>query len=171
MPISFKTEYDRKTMTAMARALRKTVRSPRSRRSHRAGWLLAAVAPGLAVWQAAGGHRLQCGVTVLAAAALAVALLWEDRINGYVARRRLLPGTERATATFNEEEFVSHTEVGTTVFRYEKVEAVAESTDYFFLLYDAGHAQAYAKAGISGGTVEEFRALIEGATGKKIVQV
>lgn len=171
MTISFWTEYDQKTMTAVARALRKTVRGARSRRSHRVGWPLAVVGLGLAAWRATGGQWLRCGITMLAEAALIAALLGEDAINGYFACRRLLPGAERATATFNETEFTSDTEVGRTVFRYDKIEALAESADYFLLIYDASHAQAYDKTSISGGTAEDFRALIEGATGKKIVQV
>ena len=40
MEFTTTTDYDMKTLTAMARALRKTVRKKRSRRAHIFGWIV-----------------------------------------------------------------------------------------------------------------------------------
>lgn len=40
MEFTTTTDYDMKTLTAMARALRKTVRKKRSRRTHIFGWIV-----------------------------------------------------------------------------------------------------------------------------------
>lgn len=44
MEFQFETRYDQKGLTALARALRKTIRKKRSRRSHIFGWCIVALA-------------------------------------------------------------------------------------------------------------------------------
>ena len=44
MEFQFETRYDQKGLTAMARALRKTIRKKSSRRSHIFGWCIVALA-------------------------------------------------------------------------------------------------------------------------------
>ena len=43
MKFTFETEYNTKTMSVMAKALRKTIRKKHSRRSHIFGWIVSAL--------------------------------------------------------------------------------------------------------------------------------
>ena len=49
MEFTFETSYNQKALTTMARALRKTVRKKRSRRSHILGWIVMIMGAFLAV--------------------------------------------------------------------------------------------------------------------------
>ena len=101
MEFVFETDYDRKAMTAMAKGLRKTVRKKHSRRSHIFGWIV--IALGLLLsWPSSDVNRGDV-VTWIAMAVLLLALVFEDRLNGAIARKRMLPGTDKTVATFSEE--------------------------------------------------------------------
>ena len=160
-------------LTAMARALRKTLRQKKSRRSHISGWIIA-VLGGLLVFKTgmdSTGISFQMVITGLAVLLIVVVLIWEDAINGYVAGKRALPGTENVITVFNEEGFVSTTDIGKTEWRYEKINAVAETSDFFFFIFSANHAQVYDKNAVSGGSVDEFRGFIEEKTEKRVQKV
>ena len=49
--------------------------------------------------------------------------LFEDRLNAWFARKRLLPGTEHAAATFEEDGYVSATGVTESRFSYAQIVA------------------------------------------------
>ena len=165
MEFTFETEYNAKTMTVMARALRKTVRKKHSRRSHIFGWIVTVLGLLLAVKNFAFDFRTV--VTLIAVAAILIALIFEDRINGSAAKKRLLPGTEKAVSVFTEEGFTSETDVGKTEWNYDKILVIAETADFFVFIFSASHAQLYDKRSLQGGTVDEFRRFIEAATGKQ----
>ena len=154
-------------MAFMARALRKTIRKKHSRRSHFVGWtavllsLLLLLFKGFAL-------DLRTAVTSTAALAILIALLFEDRINGYAAKKRLLPGTEKAVTVFSEDGFASTTDVGRSEWNYDKIRMIAESADFFVFIFSTNHAQLYDKRNLQGGTPEEFRRFIEAATGKQV---
>lgn len=169
MSFTIETRYNAKTMACMARVLRKTVRKKHSRRSHLFGWLVVAFGLLLAVPDAALDFRTV--LTVAAVALVLIALLLEDRINGYVARRRMLPGTETAVTVFTESGFVSTTGIGRTEWKYDAIRLVAETDGFFVFVFDASHAQLYDKAHLEGGTVEEFRRFLQSVTGKPVESV
>lgn len=172
MEFSFETEYNQKSMTVMSQGLRKTIRGKKSRRSHIFGWIIVAASFLVFLLSCVGGgaFRLEVRqiVTLFFTILLAVVLIWEDAINGFVARKRLLPGTEKAKTVFKEEEFVSRTAIGTSTFQYDRIKEIAESGDYFIFVFSISHGQIYDKRHMTGGTAEEFRAFIEKATGKKV---
>ncbi len=163
MSFTFETHYDAKTMAVMARALRKTVRKKRSRRSHLFGWL--AVAFGVLMLVTDDGLNLRTALTAAAVALILVALLLEDRLNGHVAQKRMLPGTETAVTVFEEGGFVSTTQVGRTEWKYDAIRLIAETPDFFVFVFDASHAQLYDKAHLEGGSAEEFRRFLQSVTG------
>ena len=176
MQYSFETVYDQKALTVMARCLRKTLRRVRSRRSHLFGWIVAALALLLSFTSGDGGFTVTAKAvfTWLVAAVIVLTLLFEDRINGYFAKKRLLKGTERAVALFdsgNEESFSSETSVGRSEFAYGKILAVAETAEYFVFVFSENHAQIYAKSNLTGGTAEEFRRFIEERTNRPVTAV
>lgn len=169
MGIQFETDYNMETLTAMAKGLRKTVRRKRSRRVH----IFAAVVLVLGILTilatVAGGEPLGASgvVTLLALLVVILATVFEDRF----ARKRLLPGTEHAAATFEEDGYVSATGVTESRFSYAQIVAVAETARYFVFALSSHHTQAYDKRTIRGGSVEDFRAFIAEKTGKLVENI
>lgn len=170
MEFRFETQYTAKTMAVMARALRKTIRKKRSRRSHIFGWVVFALGV-LLVLVNGFALNFRTVITLVAAAVILFALLFEDRINGYVASKQLLPGMEKAVTVFSEGGFTSTTDVGTTEWKYDKIAMLAETAGFFVFIFSASHAQLYDKQHLQGGTAEEFRHFIEQQTGKLVQQI
>ena len=102
---------------------------------------------------------------------MGVVLIWEDSINGYLARKRLLPGTEASTAVFGTDGYASASEFGKSEWGYDKIVAIAETKEYFVFVFSISHAQVYDKASLTGGTLEEFREFIQRKTEKEIAEV
>ena len=115
---TFETEYNAKSLSVMAKALRKTIRKKHSRRSHIFGWIIAV----LALLLIGKNFTFDMRTTVTAAAVFTVvsALLFEDRLNGYFAMQRMLAGTEKAVTVFSENSFLIS-------IRANKMYAIAES--------------------------------------------
>ena len=173
MEFRFETAYDQKALTAMARAIRKTARKKRSRRSHVFGVIVIVLA--ILLTLPLGGKvfvlNFKTVITWLAAAILFFTLIFEDSINGYTAKKRMLPGLNKAPVTFREDGYHSETEIGNTDFKYGTILLIAETAEYFVFVFSQNHAQIYNKKSKIGGTVEEFRAFIKNATGKEIQNV
>lgn len=172
MQYSFATNYDARALTAMAKCLRKTVRQKHSKRSHRLGWLVVILAllPTLLGGQLDGRKVIMLVVGLI----VVLALVFEDRLNGFVARSRMLKGTESATALFdteNPECFFSETAVGKSEFFYSSIVALAETDRYFVFVFSKNHAQVYDKSGLTGGTAGQFREFIAERTGKPVIPV
>ena len=173
MEFRFETKYDQKGLTALARALRRTIRKKRSRRSHIFGWCIVAL---VILLTAAQGmldepwkfrDTLTLGVGVI----LIVILLTEDQVNAFFAKKNMLPGTSVAKSVFSEESYTSVTDTAVSEFHYGAVEQVCETEDYFVLLFSQQHGQIYDKATLSGGTAGDFRAFITEKTGKPVVSI
>ena len=176
MQYTFTTTYDKKALTAMAKCLRKTVRRKRSRRSHALGWAAVALAVLVTAMPAEEPVAVDGRIllTWAVVAVMLLAMLFEDRLNGFIGGLRMLKGTEAAAAVFDTEQpdgFTSETAVGKSEFFYSSITALAETEDYFVFLYGANHAQVYAKSSLQGGTAEEFRAFLESVTGKPFAAV
>jgi hypothetical protein len=170
MEFTFDTVYDQTAVTAKAHGLRKTSRKKHSRRSHVVGWMVIVLV--LLLTLPRNGEPLVIeGRTILTWAVgviLLVTLLFEDKINAWFARRRMMKGTDRAVSTFTEGGYCSETAAGKTEWRYENIAHLAEDANYFIFLFDQRYAQVYAKQGMGGGTVEEFRDFIARMTGKEL---
>ena len=176
MQYTFQTDYNQKSLPVMAKCIRKTARAKRSKRSHIFGWIVVALALLLSFSSGDEGFTItfRTVITWIAAAVILIVLLFEDKINGYVARKRMLKGTERATSIFDTERpdmFISETEVGKSEFSYDKIAMIAETDRYFVFVFSANHAQVYDKNNLSGGTVNAFREFITERTEKTVVKV
>lgn len=173
MEFYVETAYTSKTLTAMAHALRKTLRKKRSRISHIVGWILIALLLLLII--PIGEERFTLDfrtmVNLVVLAVLLVTLLFEDRINGYVALRRMPKGMDYSKVTFSEEEFYAITGVGETRWNYSAISAIAETKGYMVFMLNQTFGQAYDLSQLSGGTVEEFRVFLQEKTGKPVQQV
>lgn len=173
MEFRFETNYDQRGLTAMARALRKTIRKKRSRRSHIFGWSIV----GLAVLLIAVERLLDEPWTLrdtlncAAGGIVVLILLTEDSVNAFFAKRKMLPGTSSARSVFGEESYTSTTEAAATEFRYEAIQQVCETADYFVILFSHRHGQIYDKATLRGGTAGEFRDFIAERTGKPVAYI
>lgn len=161
----FETDYDISALSAMARALRKTVRKKQNNRTHIFGWTVAVL--GIFVTVMLGVNV----VTLTAIIILVLFLLFEDRVNGYLAKKRVLPGTEHCRTQFYPDRFLSITKIGKTEFRYDRIKYVAEDQGYFVFVLSNNHAQAYDKKHLSGGNAGEFRRFMEERTGQKVIPV
>ena len=170
MEFKNETTYNQKAVTAMAKALRKTIRKKRSKRSHIFGWIVMVLALLLSFIPGEEGFQItfKTIVTWLITLILFLVLIWEDWLNGYIARRRLLPGTEKVTTCFDEEGYYSESEFGKSEWKYEKIERIAELKGYFVFIFNMSHAQVYSKRHLKGGSVDEFRGFIEEMTGKRV---
>ncbi len=173
MEYTFETTYNQKAMTTMARTLRKTVRKKHSRRSHILGWIVTILALLLVlpIGEREFVFDFRTIITWVAIIMIVVTLLFEDHINGYIATKRMLPGTAVAVCTFGEEGYVSETKAGKTEWKYENIETIAETKEYFVFLFGKNHAQVYQKSSLQGGNAAEFRKLIIEKTGKEIQSV
>ena len=98
-------------------------------------------------------------------------LLFQDRFNGMIACKNTLAGTKDYHIVFGEESYTVITEVTTSTFRYELIDALAESQDYIILLMKKRYAQPLDKRTLTGGTVEEFKRFLEEKTGKTFRRV
>ena len=162
---SFETDYDMNTFISMARALRMTVRKRHSKRSHIFGW--GVVVLGIA-FIFLGDVRV---LHITAIAAIALALIFEDRLNGWVAMRRMLKGMEKAKSDFYEDRYVSAADIGTTEWHYDKIKAIAEDKDYFIFLFSESHTQVYDKRKMTGGTGADFRNFIMKKAGLNVQRI
>ena len=173
MEFTFETIYNQEAVTAMAKALRQTVRKKHSRRSHIWGWIIIVVAVLLTL--PLGEEKFVVDfktiITWIATVAILIVLLFEDQINGYVARKRMLAGTDRATSVFNEEGYSSISDMGKTEWHYANIQLLAETGRYFVFIFDKSHAQVYDKNNISGGTPDEFRSFISEKTSKEVERI
>ena len=67
---------------------------------------------------------------------------------------------------FGEDSYTVVTAATTSTFRYELIDALAESQDYIILLMKKRYVQPLDKRTLTGGTVEEFKRFLEEKTGK-----
>ena len=168
MEFVFVTDYDLRGLAAMARGLRKTVRKRHSRRTR----IFGAIVLLLGLLLSWPGETIDARniLTWAVLAIMVLVMIFEDRINGFFSRKRMIPGTEHARSVFTEENFRSETEVGTTEWKYDKVTAMAETKEHFVFLYGKNHAQIHDKRTLTGGTVDQFRTFLEEKTGKTVTK-
>ena len=163
MEFCFETEYTPKAMAVMAKALRRTVRKKRSRRSRAFGAVVCVL--GIVLVLSASEFNFKVIMTLLAVLAILLTLIFEDRLNGYIAYKRMLPGMDRSRVCFREDGYRSETPVGTSEFSYSTIRGLAEHRDYFVFLFSQSHAQLFDKRTIAGGSVEEYKRFLTEKTG------
>ena len=110
-------------------------------------------------------------ISLLAEVMLLSVLLFQDRFIGMIARKNTLAGTKEYHVAFGEESYTVVTAATTSTFRYELIDALAESQEYIILLMKKRYAQPLDKRTLTGGTVEEFKRFLEEKTGKTFLRV
>ena len=168
MEFQMHTTYDRPAMTAMARAVRKTVNRKRTRFIHI--WMYAVFLLGILCAIPLDGTLTSSNIIcALVAFFMLAARILEDFLDGWIAYRYILPGTEQVEATFTAEHYCTRSQISTTKWSYETVAAIVESPRYFVFILSQKYAQIYDKTTLTGGSCEQFRALLETAAGKSIL--
>lgn len=157
-------------MTVLARVNRKTLRRGSSFPVRTLAWFVVALEAFLTAAYLRGGFGSWLPNTVMGLFMLGLLLL-EDRINGAAGLRHIPEDHRVVNATFQDSGYVCRTQSGENWYSYGSIQAAAETEDFFFLLLDRRHGQIYDKKGLSWGTPEEFRALIQKKTGLKIQKI
>lgn len=169
MEFTCHTTYDQKALTAMARAVRKTVRAERSRIVRRYGWIMIGLLA-ISLWLS-WGTLWQMVLSCVVIVALLLVHWKEDAINGYFAKRKALPGTDFADTTFYPDYYRVNTAASESKWQYDKILAWTETRNYFVFVMGMNHAMAIEKAALEGGTVPEFRRFIEEKSGHKLQNI
>ena len=110
-------------------------------------------------------------ISLLVEVMLLSVLLFQDRFNGMIACKNTLAGTKEYHVVFGEESYTVVTAATTSMFRYELIDALAESQDYIIFLMKKRYAQPLDKRTLTGGTVEEFKRFLKEKTGKTFRRV
>ena len=157
-----------RSMTVAARAMRRVLRRKRSILWAIFGWSVFLFNALLLI--PFDGEPFSLDVRTLTSMLVEVmllsVLLFQDRFNGMIACKNTLAGTKDYHIAFGEESYTVVTEVTTSTFRYELIDAMAESQDYIIFLMKKRYAQPLDKRTLTGGTVEEFKRFLEKKTGK-----
>ena len=163
MEIICSTTYDRRALSALARALRKTIRRTRSRLLRVWCWVLLVLGllSAWVSWGEWGAVALNGAVAVL----MLAVLLGEDAINAFFARRNALPGMEVCTVRFLEEHYETQIAGAATQWQYSKLLRLAENDRYLVLILGKNHGQLCDKEELTGAAPEELRAFLEQKTG------
>ena len=155
--------YDLASLTALCRAARRTVRTF-AKILHIVCWCIIGVTAALFVLLIAIGGMPDLWMWAVLAALLAL-LLCEDRINGRIALRQLLPGTAHSVTVFTDEDYTVTTDTTETVYHYENITDLCEAEGYFFFFLGKRHGQIFDKRGFQAGGPDAFRACLERKTG------
>jgi len=173
MEFIFETKYDPKGISVMAEALRKTIRKKKSKKQR--VWAILIIILGVMLSMPKNIEEFKITfnfiITWVAIITMVVVLIFQDKINGYIARKRMIAGMEKSITTFKEDSYISETNIGKTEFYYKNIQEIAENNNYFIFIFDQSHAQIYDKHGITRGNIDEFRNFITKKTDKEIQKI
>ena len=169
MEFTCHTTYDQTALTAMARAVRKTVWAKRSRRVRLYAWIIIGLL--LVSLCLSWGSIWQTAANCVAVAALLLVNWKEDALNGYFAKRKALPGTDTADTAFYPDYYLVKTAAAESKWHYDKILALAETQDYLVFVMGNDHALAMEKTSLEGGRIPEFRCFLEEKSGRKIQNI
>ena len=173
MTFEVHSDITNRSMTIAARAMRKVLRRKRSILWAIFGWSVFFINALLLITFDGEPFTLDASMvtSLLVEVMLLSVLLFQDRFNGMIARKNALAGTKEYHVAFGEDFYTVVTAATTSTFRYELIDALAESQDYIIFLMKKRYAQPLDKRTLTGGTVEEFKRFLEEKTGKTFRRV
>ena len=173
MTFEIRSDITNRSMAIASRAMRRVLRRKRSIIWAIFGWSIFFINALLLIPFDGESFTLDAStmISLLVEVMLLSVLLFQDRFNGMIACKNTLAGTKDYHIAFGEESYTVVTEVITSTFRYEMIDAMAESHDYMILLMKKRFAQPLDKRTLTGGTVEEFKRFLEEKTGKTFRRV
>lgn len=169
MKFEFKTQYTQKELSVMAKVLRKTLRKSINKKIHILG--IFAIILGLLVIILEHSLSLRTIMYAISIIVLSMILIFEDKLNGFLAYKRIVKGMDNVTTVFTDESYTSIAELAQTEWKYTSIQCIAEDDNYFVFIIDNKHGQIYNKHSISNEEVEKFRIFIEDKTNKKIIKI
>ncbi len=164
--------YDIHTMTALNRAARKVVR--RWYNILRAVvWLLLILSAGTMLFSICFGifDLPDDWIFPTSCVLMLLFLVFEDKLNGRISLRSLLPGTAHSTTVFTDEAYTVTTDTTVTEYRYENVTALCEAGEYYIFFLGKKHGQCFDKRGFIQGDPEAFRVWLEQKTGQTFQKI
>ena len=172
MEFTMEIRYGKKALADMSRVLRKTTRKKSSRRSMIFGGavlaasLLLFLLPGEEgfVWN---GSRMLNGAAALL---MLFVLLRQDAINGFFARKRMMKGSGFSRVVLTGEGYTASAENAVTQWSYQALAAIGETEEHLVFVLDKRYAQAWEKATLEGGTMEQLRQFLTEKTGLPITR-
>ena len=167
--------YDHACLYAMAKAMRKTVRRKRSRRSNIVAWILIVIV--VLQWlPIIFGNRwasVSDWVSLIVIVIMAFVVLREDHLNARISEKRMMPSQKQAVTTFNEDGYICVTESATTEWNFSTghIAAICDVGDYLVFVLNKTYVQGYDKRTLSGGSIEEFYRFLEEKTGITVKKI
>lgn len=162
MELTFQMNYDQKSMTAMAKAMRTVLQEQEDRKSKIIGWIFIALTVLILCFSKTFGYRQI--LAIIAAMLFAGYILFQDQVNGILALNRLPKQMRTGTWLFREDGYFSNTEAGESDFSYENIFAMVEMDGYIFLVFHNKQAQIIDLSTVQGGTADDFRRLLRKKT-------
>ncbi len=137
-----------RSMTVAARAMRRVLRRKRSIMWVIFGWTVFFINALLLIPFDGEPFALDVStvISLLVEVMLLSVLLFQDRFNGMIACKNTLAGTKDYHIAFGEESYTVVTAATTSTFRYELIDAMAESQDYIIFLMKKRYAQPWTSA-------------------------
>lgn len=173
MDFTFETLYDQRALTAIARAVRKIYR----RRSSFLMRLFGLLVVALGVYNSSplSGNEFSFTVrSMISYAALfmiLVSVLFEDSVNGLIARSKLPRGDYVVDSHFEDDVITLQSSARVNSCQYQRINHLAETRHYFLFVFDEHHAEIFEKDTLAGITEEEFRVFIKNKTGKEFQKI
>ena len=173
MTFEIRSDITNRSMAIASRAMRRVLRRKRSIIWAIFGWSVFFINALLLIPFDGESFTLDAStmISLLVEVMLLSVLLFQDRFNGMIACKNTLAGTKDYHIAFGEDSYTVVTAATTSTFRYELIDALAESRDYIILLMKKRYAQSLDKRTLTGGTVEEFNRFLEEKTGKTFRRV
>ena len=154
MEFACKTVYDHKTLAAMSKALRRTMR----KKTSWCEWLLflGLVVLALGTVMDASQSIWRRGI-YLTVVVLVLFLQWKgDYLNAFFAKRKALPGTDVCRARFYPEFYETEIAGVQTQWQYTKVQAPVETKDYIILILGKTRLRPMIRAAWRAGAYVSF---------------
>ncbi len=173
MTFEIHSDITNRSMAVAARAMRKVLRRKRNIIWAIFDWSVFFINALLLIPFDGEPFTLDAGtvISLLVEVMLLSVLLFQDRLNGMIACKNALAGTKEYHVAFGEDSYTVVTVATTSTFRYELIDALAESQEYIILLMKKRYVQPLDKRTLSGGTVEELKRFLEEKTGKTFRRV
>ena len=153
MTFEIRSDITNRSMAIASRAMRRVLRRKRSIIWAIFGWSVFFINALLLIPFDGESFTLDAStmISLLVEVMLLSVLLFQDRFIGMIARKNTLAGTKEYHVAFGEDSYTVVTAATTSTFRYELIDALAESQDYMILLMKKHYVQPLDKRTLTGG--------------------
>ncbi|WP_297235387.1 YcxB family protein [uncultured Flavonifractor sp.] len=169
MELTVHTTYDTKALTALAKALRKTVRVKSSRVTRLIAWSIILICL-LLIWCSLNEpwSVVQYAFVII----LLGVISWkEDALNAFFALRKGMPDLKECTTVFSEDHFETSLSGVVSQWAYSRIIALAETDAYLVLILSKNQGHICEKSSLDSGSIEALRSFLEEKTGLTIQRI